>query len=239
MIDFEKQVNEMNGYRDVAQAGTAVTSVFRQVYGWMSLGLAISGLVAWWTASSGAFATLLKGPGWTICVIAELVMVLALSAMISKLPVPVLCAMFLGYSVLNGLTLSLVFIVYDLALIQRVFFITAAMFGGLALWGTFTKENLSGIGSMCMMALWGLIVACIVNIFMKSSQLDWVISLVGVIVFSGLTMYDAQKIKHLAAAESAMDRDSVRRIALAGALELYLDFVNLFLNLLRLMSRRK
>ena len=147
--------------------------------------------------------------------------------------------MFLGYSALNGLTLSVVFLAYELALVQRVFFVTAGMFGGLALWGTFTKDDLSSVGSMCGMALWGLVIAGIVNIFVKSSGLDWILSLAGIAVFTGLTMYDAQKIRRLADLEGAMDETSVRKAGIMGALTLYLDFVNLFLHLLRLMGRKR
>ena len=202
-------------------------------------GLALSGVVAWYTAASGLWQRMLTGPGMMVCIIAELVLVFTLSGTINKLPVAVAYAMFLGYSALNGLTLSIVFIAYELALVQRVFFITAGMFGGLALWGTFSKEDLSSIGSMCGMALWGLIIAGVVNLFVGSSRMDWILSLAGVAVFTGLTMYDAQKIKQLAATEATMDGATIHKVGIMGALSLYLDFVNLFLRLLRIMGRRR
>ena len=135
--------------------------------------------------------------------------------------------------------LWVVFVAYELAAVQRVFFITAAMFGGLALWGSFTKDDLTSVGSFCYMALWGLIVAGIVNIFMHSDALDYICSIAGILIFTGLTMYDAQKIKRLAAAEGTMDSVAIHRVGIIGALNLYLDFVNLFLYLLRLMGRKR
>lgn len=147
--------------------------------------------------------------------------------------------MFAAYAALNGLTLSVIFLLYEIASVQRVFFITAGMFGCLAVWGSVTKDDLSSVGSICGMALWGLIIAGLVNLFLGSSRLDWILSLVGVAVFTGLTMFDAQKIKQAAAREALMDAASVHRVGIIGALTLYLDFINLFLYLLRLFGRRK
>lgn len=237
MVDFEKEFGRPDyavGSRQVQLATT-----FKIVYGWMCAGLALSGLVAWYTAASGLGEKILAGPGLWVCLIGELVLVFALSAGIRKLPIAVAYLMFAAYAVVNGLTLSLVFYVYELASISRVFFITAAMFGGLAVWGTVTRENLSGIGSICGMALWGIIVACVVNLFLHAAMLDWIISFAGVLVFSGLTMYDAQKVKSWAASEGTMDGETVHRVGIMGALALYLDFVNLFLHLLRLMGNRR
>ena len=237
MVDFESHLARppyAAGSRQVQVAG-----LFKLVYGWMAAGLAISGVVAWYTYSSGLWQRVLTGPGMIFCIIAELALVLILSSAIRKLPAATACLMFLGYSALNGLTLSVVFIAYELALVERVFFITSALFAGLAVWGTVTKEDLSSIGSICGMALWGLIVAGIVNIFVKSSGLDWALSFIGVLVFTGLTMYDAQKIKELARREDMMEGAALRKIGILGALTLYLDFVNLFLHLLRLMGRKR
>lgn len=236
MIDFEKQF-ERPDYAVGRQA--AVARTFGIVYGWMGIGLVLSGLVAWYTATSGLYRTILSGPWFAGCVIGEFLLVLVLGGAIRKLPVAVACLMFLAYAALNGLTLSLVFIAYDLALVQRVFFITAGMFGGLAVWGTLTKGDLSGIGSMCGMALWGLVIAGIVNVFLRSSGLDWALSFIGILVFTGLTMHDAQKIRQLAAAEAGLDSASMRKVGILGALTLYLDFVNLFLHILRFLGRRR
>ena len=237
MVDYESKFE--NPPYAARRGQLQVATVFKFVYGWMFAGLTLSGIVAWYTAASGLWQRILTGPGMIVCIIAELALVFILSSAINKIPVAIAYAMFLGYSALNGLTLSVVFIAYELALVQRVFFITAGMFGGLALWGTLTKEDLSSIGSICGMALWGLIIAGIVNIFVRSSGFDWILSLAGVAVFTGLTMYDAQKIKRLAASEGLMDGATMYKVGIIGALTLYLDFINLFLHLLRLMGRKR
>ena len=178
-------------------------------------------------------------PGMTICIVAELALVFVLSAAIRKLPEGIAYLLFIGYAALNGLTLSVVFIAYELALVQRVFFITAGMFGGMVLYGTFTKSDLSSIGAVCGMALWGLIIALLVNLFLKSSGLDWIVTIAGVVIFTGLTMYDAQKIRLIAANERSLDGTTLRKVGILGALELYLDFINLFLYLLRFFGRKR
>ncbi len=237
MIDYEKEFGRPEYALGARQ--TQIARTFKIVYGWMCAGLALSGVVAWYTAASGLWERVLMGPGYMGCVIAELALVFVLSLAINKLPVAVAYLMFLGYAALNGLTLSVVFIAYELALVQKVFFITAGMFGGLALWGTFTKGDLSSIGSVCGMALWGLVIAGVVNLFMHSSGLDFVLSFAGILIFTGLTMYDAQKVKQLAAAEGSMDSAAVHKVGILGALTLYLDFVNLFLHILRFFGRRR
>ena len=237
MTDYESQFEKPAYETGVRQARLA--AVFKLAYGWMCAGLALSGLVAWYTAASGLWKKVLLGPGMWVCIIAELAMVWILSASIRKLSVFAACLMFVGYAALNGLTLSVVFIAYQIALVQRVFFITAAMFGGLAVFGTVTKSDLSQIGSICGMALWGLVVAVVVNMFFHSSGFDWIVSFAGVLIFSGLTMWDAQKIKLLAQGEGAMDAATRHKVGLMGALELYLDFVNLFIYLLRIMGRSR
>ena len=238
MVDYESAFKNRE-YGATAAAGTGIAGVFRQVYGWMAAGLGLSGLVAWQVASSGALETLVKGPTLTLCAIAEIVLVIALSAGIRKLSPFAALALFFIYAALNGLTLSVIFLACDLALIGRAFFVTAAMFAGLALWGSVTKGDLSSIGAVCGMALWGLIIASIVNIFLRSSGLDCVVSCAGLLIFSCFAMYDAQKIKQFAADSGLMDAGTRRKVALLGALSLYLDFINLFLSLLRLMNNHK
>ena len=237
MIDFEKQFGKPEYALGAEAAGAS--AVFKRVYGWMCAGLALSGVVAWYTAASGLWAKVLQGPGFVVCIVAELALVFALSAAINRLSAFAACAMFLLYAAVNGLTLSVVFIAYEIALVEKVFFISSGMFGGLALWGTFTKGDLSSIGSVCGMALWGVILACVVNLFLRSSGLDFAISFVGILVFTGLTMYDAQKIKRLAEASGSMDDTAVRKAGIMGALALYLDFINLFLHILRFMGRKR
>lgn len=237
MIDFEKQFKRPQ--YSLEQRRTQLATTFRIVYGWMAAGLAVSGLVAWYTAASGLYLTILSRGMFTVCIVAELALVMGLSLAIGKIPVFVAHLMFIAYAAVNGLTLSVVFLAYELASVQQVFFITAGMFGGLALWGTFTKGDLTGIGSFCGMALWGLVIAMVVNLFFRSSRVDLICSFVGIIVFTGLTMYDAQKIKRIAAAEPTMDAATVRRVGIMGALALYLDFVNLFLYILRFLGKKK
>ena len=237
MTDFESQF-ERPAYETGARQ-THIAAVFKIAYGWMCAGLALSGVVAWYTASSGLWKKVLMGPGLWVCIIAELAMVWILSASIRKLSVFAACLMFAGYAALNGLTLSVVFVAYKLPLVERVFYITAAMFGGLAVFGTVTKSDLSQIGAICGMALWGLIVAVVVNLFFHSPGFDWIVSFAGVLIFSGLTMWDAQKIKLLAQQGGEMDAATRHKVGLMGALELYLDFVNLFIYLLRIMGRSR
>lgn len=234
MIDFEKQFGHP-GYATAAKQ-TQVAATFKIVYGWMCAGLALSGIVAWLTASTGLWQVVLQGPGFMGCIVAELALVLILSFAIQKMPVALAYLMFVAYAAVNGLTLSVVFIAYELALVQKVFFITAGMFGGLAIWGSVTKSDLSSIGSVCGMALWGLILAGVVNLFTRSSGFDLIISFAGILIFTGLTMYDAQKIRRLAAAEGSLDRAALHRVGILGALTLYLDFINLFLHILRFLG---
>lgn len=237
MVDYEKQF-EKPGYA-IGTRADSVATTFKVVYGWMGAGLALSGVVAWYTAMSGLWQKVLSGPGFVGCIVAELLLVVVLGMAISKLPEALAYLMFIGYAALNGLTLSVVFIVYDLALVQRVFFITAGMFAGLAFWGSITKSDLSSIGSICGMALWGLIIASVVNIFLGSTRLDWILSFAGILIFTGLTMYDVQKIKRLAAVERSLDGAMVRKLGILGALELYLDFINLFLHIMRFMGKKR
>ena len=237
MIDFEKQFGRPEYAAGSRQ--TALAATFKIVYGWMCAGLALSGVVAWFTAASGLWQTVLAGPGFLGCVIAELALVFVLTLAINKLPVAIAYLMFAAYAAVNGLTLSVVFIAYELASVQKVFFITAGMFGGLAAWGSATKSDLSSIGSVCGMALWGVILASIVNLFFHSSGLDWAISFVSILVFTGLTMYDAQKIRQIAAQEGMMDSKALHRVGILGALTLYLDFINLFLQILRFLGKKR
>ncbi len=238
MIDYEKQF-ENPAYRlDTRQ--TAVAATFKIVYGWMFAGLALSGLVAWFAATTPAIAEkVFVTPNFYILIALEFAFVFGLSAGIRKIPAAVAFLLFLGYAALNGLTLSAIFFVYPLGSIIKVFFITSGMFGGLALYGTFTKSDLSGVGAFCGMALWGLVLALLVNIFVGSSGFDLILSFAGILIFTGLTMYDAQKIRQLAAAEGTMDRETVRKAGILGALALYLDFVNIFLYLLKLFGRER
>lgn len=212
----------------------ASTIFLAKVFNWMAIGLGVTGVIAWFMASSGLAAQLVQGPMFMILILAQLGMVFYLSARIEKIQPGTATGLFLGYAALNGLTLSMVFLAYTGSSIAATFFITAGMFGAMAGYGLVTKRDLSGMGSFMFMGLIGIIIASVVNVFLKSSSLYWAISLIGVFVFVGLTAYDVQKIKRMGE-EGIMQQGegAIQRGAIMGALALYLDFINLFLMLLR------
>jgi FtsH-binding integral membrane protein len=211
-----------------------------RVFGWMAGGLFLTALVSFYTLSNEALLkaiVLNKLVFWGL-VIAELGLVAWLSGMIGKMSASTAAGVFLFYSGLNGLTLSVVFLLYTAGSIASTFVVTAGTFGAMSAWGYVTKRSLSGVGSFCFMGLIGVVLASIVNIFVRSSMLEFVVSCVGVIVFVGLTAWDTQKLRILASSVDA-DSEEGRRGAVVGALSLYLDFINLFLMLLRLFGRRR
>ena len=219
----------------LSQARQEASSIFlAKVFNWMAIGLGVTGIVAYFTAYSGLAMVLIASPLFFVLMIAELGMVFYLSARIEKIQASTATALFAGYSVLNGLTLSMIFLAYTSSSIAGTFFITAGMFGAMAIYGLVTKRDLSGLGSFMFMGLIGIIIASVVNIFLKSSSVYWVISMIGVLVFTGLTAYDVQKIKRMGEEGiMAQGESAIRKGAIMGALALYLDFINLFLMLLR------
>ena len=219
----------------VARARQEASTVFlAKVFNWMAMGLALTGVIAWMTATSGLAMAIVASPVFIILILAELGMVFYLSARIEKIQSGTATGLFLGYAVLNGLTLSAIFLAYTTASIGGTFLITAGMFGAMAVYGMVTKRDLSGMGSFMFMGLIGIIIASIVNIFLKSSSLYWAISVIGVLVFVGLTAWDVQKIKTMGE-QGIMEQGeaAIRKGSIIGALALYLDFINLFLMLLR------
>lgn len=219
----------------IAQARQEASSIFlAKVFNWMAMGLGLTGLIAYFTASSGLARTIVGSPLFFILIIAELGMVFYLSARISKIQAATASGLFIGYSVLNGLTLSAVFLAYTSSSIAGTFLITAGMFGAMAIYGLATKRDLSGLGSFLFMGLIGIIIASVVNIFLQSSGMSWMISFLGVLIFTGLTAYDVQKIKNMGE-EGIMSQgeEAIKKGSIMGALALYLDFINLFLMLLR------
>jgi FtsH-binding integral membrane protein len=219
----------------IARARQEASTIFlAKVFNWMAAGLGITGLVAFFTANTGLAMAIIASPLFFVLIIAELGLVFYLSARIEKIQAGTATGLFVGYSVLNGLTLSVIFLSYTSSSIAGTFFITAGMFGAMAVYGLVTKRDLSGWGSFLFMGLVGIIIASIVNIFLKSSNVYWIISLLGVFIFTGLTAYDVQKIKRMGE-EGIMSQggDAVRKGSIMGALALYLDFINLFLMLLR------
>ena len=213
--------------------------LMRSVYYWMAGALAITGLTAMLVANNAAWMNFIfsnMGIVWGL-LIGEIVLVLILSAAINRLSFSTATLLFILYSILNGVTLSCIFVVYTQGSIASTFFITAGMFGALAVYGSVTKKDLSGMGRFLFMTLIGLIIASIVNIFMHSTMLYWITTFVGVLVFAGLTAWDAQKIQQLALSADEVN-ESTQKMALLGSLTLYLDFINLFLYLLRIFGKR-
>lgn len=222
---------------------SALSAVFpalmRKVYVWMTMALAITGICAYGVATSPNIMQMIYGNSMTIWVlfIVELGLVFYTTARIQKLSLTTATTLFIIYSALNGVTLSGIFIVYSMTSIAKVFFITAGTFVAMALYGYFTKTDLSKIGNILFMALIGLIIATVVNLFLKSAMFDLILCYIGVGIFVGLTAWDSQKIKHMLAMQVDMS-ESAQKIALMGALSLYLDFINLFLYLLRIFGNR-
>ena len=219
---------------------SALLSVFRKVYVWMTLALCITGLTAMVVANNDRIIYELLQNNllfWGI-IIAEVALVFVISGMVSRLSMTTATLLFILYSVLNGVTMSLIFLAYTESTIASTFFITAGTFGALSLYGYMTKKDLSSWGSILGMALLGLIIASVVNIFMESDTLYWIFSYVGVLLFVGLTVYDTQKIKRAIMNPDNEIDDNLHKVALLGALSLYLDFINLFLYMLRIMGDR-
>lgn len=234
-LDYQTEVGEYT----TTTTAVDTSALIKKVYAWMCLALAVTGLVSLFTASSEMMLNFVFGSRYMfyVLIFGELGVVIYLSARIAKMSFSSAMMWFIIYSVLNGLTLSVIFLAFTAASIAGTFFITAGMFGAMSLIGYTTKKDLTKVGSFLMMLLIGLIIATFVNLFLNSNALSWIISLVGVVVFTGLTAFDTQKVKQLL---SMAQTDEVgKKIALMGALTLYLDFINLFLYLLRFLGNRK
>ncbi len=214
-------------------------SVLGQVYAWMTAGLLVTSAVAAYSASSPIVLNLIYGNPVTIWVlfIVQIGLVIGLSAGINRLAPATAVALFIGYAALNGLTLSAIFLVYTYTSIAQTFLATAATFGAMSLYGATTKRDLSTAGNLLVMALIGFVIGSVVNIFWANSVLYWVITYLGIAVFIGLTAWDTQQIKRLG--QQAHDDASIQRVAIIGALTLYLDFINLFVLLLRIFGSRR
>lgn len=235
---------EYNNYYDKGQT-LAQSSVFavlmRNVYIWMTCGLAMTALTAIIVGRNENWVYTLATSGmyWGL-LIAEVVLVIFLSARINKLSFATAGLMFAAYAILNGVTMSIIMLAYTAESIAQAFFVTAGTFGGMSLVGFFIKKDLSAMGRTLMMALIGLIIATIVNIFWQNSMMASILNYAGVIIFVALTAYDTQKIKvMLQQAQYAGISDQTNKLALMGSLTLYLDFINLFLYILRLFGNRK
>lgn len=222
------------------EASKAFPVLMRKVYVWMSLALAITGFTAYGVATSPGIMQAIYTNQilfWGL-IIAEFALVIGVSAAINKLSLTTATLMFILYSVINGALLSYIFILYTASSISTVFFITAGTFAAMAVVGYTTKTDLSSLGKILLMALIGLIIATVVNVFVKSSGFDMILSYVGVLIFVGLTAYDSQKIKQMLL-QAPDAGESAQKVALLGALSLYLDFINLFIYLLRIFGKRE
>ena len=248
-LNNKKKGNNMN-YNDFELKNLSVdeqlsmSSAFpvlmRKVYVWMTLALVITGFTAYGVATSPGVLQLIFGNKilfWGM-IIAELALVIGVSAAINRLSLTTATLMFILYSVINGALFSSIFLIYTASSIATVFFITAGTFGVMALIGYTTKTDLTSIGKYLFMALIGLIIATLVNMFIKSEGFTYILSYIGVLIFVGLTAYDSQKIKQMLL-QAPDAGEGAQKLALLGALTLYLDFINLFIYLLRLFGRRE
>jgi len=216
----------------------ALSGVLRGVYNWMILGLGLTAVVAWAVAGSPSLVRLIFGNQILFfgLIIAELGLVFTLASRITRLAPATAAGLFLLYSALNGATLSVVLLAYTASSVTQAFFTCAAMFGAMSLYGYTTRRDLSSWGSFLFMGLIGVIIASLINIFVGSAAMEFAISVIGVLVFTGLTAYDTRRIKELALTAGSQGELAAGRVKIYGALSLYLDFINLFLMLLRLFA---
>lgn len=237
--------NNQIGYTGREETVPVAKTFLSGVFMWMGLALSITALVSWLFASNTSLMNILFDPqsgsmnmaGWVV-LLAPLGLVLWMSFGFQKLSASTLVLIFIAYSILMGMSLSFIFMIYTLPSIAKTFVITAAMFGTMGVLGYTTKTDLTKFGSIMIMGLVGLIIASLINMFMQSETMEYVISFIGVLVFTGLTAYDVQKLKRIGSS-MVMDSEVARKVTIMGALTLYLDFINLFLFLLRFFGGRK
>lgn len=238
--EVEKIMERISAVR--TRTEVLVNDFVRSVYNWMAIGLGLTGLVALYVSSSPTMMRLIFGNPllFFIIILAELGLVFAISGMVNRMSAGTATSLFVIYSGLNGITLSFIFLAYTRTSIVSTFFICAATFIGCSIYGWSTKKDLTSWGGFLMMGLIGVIIASLVNMFIRSSAMSMMISYIGVFVFVGLTAYDTQKIKNMALTQPAgLEGAVVRKGAILGALSLYLDFINLFLLLLRIFGQSR
>lgn len=224
------------------RAEAVVNDYVRSVYNWMAIGLGLTGLIAYYVAHSPSMTQLVFGNPivFFVLIIAQLGLVFAISGMVNRMSAGTATGLFVLYAGLNGVTLSFIFLAYTATSIASTFFICAGTFLCCSIYGWTTKRDLTSLGGFLMMGLIGIIIATVVNMFLKSSGMAMVISYIGVLLFVGLTAYDTQKIKNMALTQPAgMDGAVIRKGAILGALSLYLDFINLFLMFLRIFGQSR
>lgn len=231
----------MNNHHDIRYAtDSRIGSILYAVYAWMAVALAITASIAYCVGTSPAMYTYLMGNTWLVLtfMIAQLALVFGLMLFLERMSAITAMIMFILYSVLTGITLSSIFIVFTTASIATTFLVASGMFGSMALYGYFTKTDLTSVGSIGIMMLFGLIIGGIVNLFLRSSTVEIILSAVGVIVFSLLIAFDVQKIKQISRSLLA-NQEVMTKISIICALTLYLDFINLFLYLLQFFGKKK
>ena len=224
------------------QTQVLVNDFVRSVYNWMGLGLGLTGFIAFYVSNSPHLIKLIFGNQILFfgLIIGELALVFYLSARVQKIQASTATALFIFYAALNGVTLSFIFLIYTQASIASTFFICSATFVACSIYGMVTKRDLTSLGGFMAMGLIGIIIASVVNMFIRSSGMSMIISYIGVFVFVGLTAYDTQKLKRMALSQPAdLEAGVARKGAIMGALSLYLDFINLFLMLLRILGARR
>ena len=231
------------GYATEVATKTFITQVFL----WMTFAMAVTAVTAYMFATSESLIMSLRNPvtgglsglGW-IVTLAPIGFVLLMSLGFQKLSPALMALLFIAFSVLMGMSLSFVLLVYTAASVYKTFAVTSAMFGGMAILGYTTKTDLTRFGSLMMMGLFGIMIAMLINLFLHSGTMDYIISIIGVLVFTGLTAYDVQKLKRMSQSGiEEMGDGNVRKMSIMGALTLYLDFINLFLFLLRFLGNRR
>ena len=244
---MEIRRNNFGFTQDNYDSVTVPKTFVANVFSWMFLALGITAFIAYYFADSGLIDNLIyknpetgrigtSGLGWVVA-LAPLALVFIMSGAINKLSGMAMILLFIGFSTLMGMSLSTIFIVYTASSIFQTFLVASLMFGIMAIAGYTTKTDLTKLGSLLFMALIGIVIASIINMFMRSGTMEYVISFIGVLVFTGLTAYDVQKIKNIGSQIDA-NTDYAKKMSILGALTLYLDFINLFLFLLRFMGRR-
>jgi FtsH-binding integral membrane protein len=223
------------------QAQIRVNEFIRSVYNWMAIGLALTGFVAFFVSNSQTMMRLIFGNQLIFfgLIIGELALVFSISARVHKMQASTATSLFVLYAALNGATLSAIFLIYTRSSITSTFFICAATFVASSIYGMATKRDLTAMGQFMFMGLIGIVIASVVNLFLRSSGMSLIVSYIGVIVFVGLTAYDTQKLRTMALSQpDGLDAGTIRKGAILGALTLYLDFINLFLMLLRILGNR-
>ncbi|WNN49681.1 Bax inhibitor-1/YccA family protein [Siccibacter colletis] len=225
----------------IVQGRSGLQTYMAQVYGWMASGLFLTAFIAWYAANTPAVMQFVFASKITFfgLIIAQLALVFVISGLVHKLSGAVATSLFMLYSALTGLTMASIFLVYTYSSIASTFVVAGGMFGAMSLYGYTTKRDLSGFGNILFMALIGIVLASLVNFWLQSEALMWAVTYIGVVVFVGLTAYDTQKLKNIGQQIDVNDRENLRRYSIVGALTLYLDFINLFLMLLRIFGNRR